>query len=91
MAEERIIHGHLSAVGGLKGSLSGTEEIGGTVTLPAIAEAPRYEGPYTVLPRLGGDIVLATAAKLMGDDVTVKKIPVVSTSNIYGGQTVVIG
>lgn len=90
MPEENIIYGHLSPVGGIIGCLSGTDEIEGTVTLPEVAEAPRYEGPYTVIPRLR-DIILATKQKLMSDDVTVKEIPVVATSNIYGGKTVLIG
>lgn len=53
-------------------------------------DADPYEGVYDVTPRLTQQM-LATEDKLMLDDVTVHPIPVVSTSNPYGGQTVVIG
>lgn len=51
----------------------------------------KYEGTYEVIPILYDDQVLETKKKVMMDDVTVKPIPVVSTTNPYGGQTVVIG
>lgn len=53
-------------------------------------DADPYEGVYEVTPRLAKQ-VLATEDKLMRADVTVHEIPVVSTTNPYGGQTVVIG
>ena len=49
-----------------------------------------YEGSYEVTPRLYTQ-TLDTDQKLMGDDVTVYEIPVTRTSNLQGGQTVVIG
>lgn len=62
-------------------------EIGASYVLNKNAD---YEGDYTVTPRLY-DQTLETADKVMSDDVTVYEIPVVYTSNLYGGQTVVIG
>ena len=53
-------------------------------------EGDPYEGPYEVTPRLT-EQVLETIHKTMRDDVTVHEIPVVMTSNVYGGKTVVIG
>lgn len=50
-----------------------------------------YEGPYSVTPRLYYGDELATRGYLMRDNVIVNAIPVVQTTNIYGGQTVVIG
>lgn len=50
-----------------------------------------YSGPYTVIPVLHDDQVLETREKLMTDDMTVKAIPIVQTTNPYGGQTIVIG
>ena len=52
---------------------------------------PDYEGPYIVTPILNNDTILETQEKTMRDDITVKAIPVVQTTNPYGGQTVVIG
>ena len=49
-----------------------------------------YDGAYDVMPKLT-EQKLDTKNLLMRDDVTVYKIPVVQTSNPYGGQTVVIG
>ena len=50
----------------------------------------RYAGPYNVTPRLY-EQSLATADKVMSDDVTVFEIPVTRTTNPDGGQTVLIG
>lgn len=50
-----------------------------------------YEGNYTVIPILDNDQILETFRKVMKEDLTVKAIPVVRTTNIYGGKTVVIG
>ena len=50
-----------------------------------------YTGPYEVTPILYDEQELRTNNKLMKDNVTVKPIPVVITSNPYDGKTVVIG
>ena len=71
--------GKLSAVGGLSGTLS----LGS-------GTAPQYEGAYEVTPTFD-EQTLYTSGKQMFDDVTVHQIPVVRTSNPYGGQTVLIG
>ena len=55
-----------------------------------VADVPVYEGEYSVTPRLY-EQTLATDGYLMRDDVTVEVIPVTQTSNLFGGQTVVIG
>lgn len=52
---------------------------------------PVYTGEYTVKPKLYLEQTLETEGKQMLDDVTVLEIPVTTTSNIYGGKTVVIG
>lgn len=58
--------------------------------IPMIAtDADEYEGPYDVVPRLAAQS-LATAQKLMLDDVTVEGIPSYRTTNVGGGYTVVI-
>lgn len=56
-----------------------------------IRDYDTYEGSYTVKSVFGNDYALHTEGKLLTDDITVQKIPVVSTSNLYGGRTVVIG
>ena len=50
-----------------------------------------YTGETTVIPVLNDDQVLETRNLVMLNDVTVKPIPIVQTSNPYGGQTVIIG
>ena len=52
---------------------------------------PIYDGPVTVVSRIGEDQTLETALHTLMDDITVGRIPVVETSNPYGGNTVVIG
>lgn len=44
---------------------------------------PPYEGPYEVIPKTV-DQTLQTKQKSMVDDVTVKEIPYVEVSNIFG-------
>ena len=84
------VRGRVSGVGGIRARVGTVGQIGGKVTLPSVMRQEEYEGPYTVTPRLD-EQVLQTAHKSMTDDVTVEVIPVVYTSNIHGGKTVVIG
>ena len=49
-----------------------------------------YTGDYEVTPHFA-EQTLFTQGKMMTDDVTVHQIPVVRTTNPYGGQTVLIG
>lgn len=52
---------------------------------------PQYDGTYSITPQLGEITVLATSGKYLAADVAVDKIPITSTSNSAGGQTVIIG
>lgn len=70
----------------------------GTQTFPMsfgsvvrIGDYELYDGPYTIDPRLHESIALPTGGLAMREDVTVNEIPVVKTTNPYGGYTVVIG
>lgn len=56
----------------------------------SFTDVPEYEGEYEVTPRLY-EQSLETTNKALRNDVTVRQIPVVYTSNLYDGQTVVIG
>lgn len=60
------------------------------VDLSDIQPANQYTGDYEVTPRLYLQ-TLATNGKSMRNDVTVYEIPVVSTTNPHGGQTILIG
>lgn len=51
--------------------------------------AKPYEGPYEVTPKVEAQ-TLATAEKLMREDVTVNKIPYYVVGNTSGGDTVYI-
>ena len=50
-----------------------------------------YTGNYEVTPVLFDEQELLTRNKLMTDNVTVHEIPITTTTNPYGGRTVVIG
>lgn len=58
---------------------------------PYAPHYPEYTGAYEVTPILNNEQVLDTDNKVMTDDVTVHPIPVVYTTNPYGGKTVLIG
>ena len=88
--QNATISGVVGSVGGIGGSVGRIGGIAGKVELPEMAEAPTYEGPYTVVPKLTRK-KLETSGMLMRDDVTVKEIPVTYTSNLYDGKTVIIG
>lgn len=73
--------------------LSGSDGLSGLdveVTTPDAVDIPSYDGAYEVTPRLRTQR-FETENKRMTKDVTVYKIPVVYTSNIHDGKTVVIG
>lgn len=60
--------------------------------LSEIVEVTKYEtydGEYTVIPTLENQ-TLATADKLMKQDVTIEKIPHYEVSNNAGGTTFII-
>lgn len=71
----------------LEGSLSGNEGLIAEVTS---FEVDPYKGEYEVTPKLGSQ-TLDTDGKVMVEDLIVHEIPVVKTTNIQGGQTVLIG
>ena len=50
----------------------------------AYSTAETYDGAYEVTPMADVEQVLATAQKLMADDVTVHKVPYYETSNDHG-------
>ena len=82
--------GTLSGTVGLRGTLSTEGVLIGTITLGAGAGYPEFEGSYEVTPTLS-EQTLATNNTHMSDDVTVHRIPITYTSNIYDGKTVLIG
>lgn len=85
------LHGTLTSVGHLQGTLVGDHhKIQGTLTIPNAPGLEVYGGPYEVTPRLYAQS-LDTDGKLMEDDVTVFEIPISRTTNPTGGLTVLIG
>lgn len=84
------IIGTLTAAGALSGALSAQGGMSGAISIPNQIPTPAYEGEYIVIPRLY-EQALETSGYRMLDDVTVRKIPVVQTTNPTGGLTVVIG
>lgn len=71
----------------IEGELSGDDGLIAEVTS---FDVDPYEGEYEVTPRLGSQ-TLDTDGKVMVEDLIVHEIPVVKTTNIQGGQTVLIG
>lgn len=49
-----------------------------------------FVGDYEVIPKVS-EQRMPTKGKVMRDDVTVKSIPLFSTSNLSGGNTIYIG
>ena len=87
----RELIGFISGAGRLTGFISGTGRLEGTLSFGRVnVPIPSYTGEYEVTPHFEEQILL-TNGKKMNDDVTVHQIPVVRTSNPYGGQTVLIG
>lgn len=54
-------------------------------------DVPKYDGEYIVTPSTETDITLATAHKLLENNVKVNKIPFAEVSNNTGGKTATIG
>ena len=52
---------------------------------------PEYTGPFTVIPKIATAQILETAQKTVLQDIEVTKIPVHTTTNPAGGNTVFIG
>ena len=59
--------------------------------VPYAQHYDEYTGNYVVTPVLYDEQELLTRNKLLRDNVTVKEIPITTTTNPYGGKTVVIG
>lgn len=85
------LHGTLTSVGRLQGSLVGDHhKIQGTLTIPNAPGIEVYTGAYEVTPKAWEEQVLATDGKLMTDDVTVFRVPYYETSNLFDGKTAYI-
>lgn len=52
---------------------------------------PEYDGPTTVVSRIGEEQVLKTALRTVMQDIEIERIPVWEVSNPAGGVTVTIG
>ena len=59
------------------------------VTRTSAGDAPVYDGPYEVTPKVTAQ-TLQTAQKFMQEDVSVRAIPYFDVSNQAGGNTIYI-
>ena len=84
------LSGIVESGGTIQGRLSAEGVLIGEVGFPKCDYPMAYDGEYEVTPRLY-EQYLDTDSKYMEKDVTVYEIPITRTSNIAGGQTVVIG
>ena len=64
--------GKLGGVGGISGTVSGSGKLNARITTPKIV--PTYTGTYTVTPTMTTQI-LATAGRMLNDDITINPIP----------------
>lgn len=76
------------AIESLKGTISGSAEIKGTVTVARDYDI--YDGEYEVTPNAHKSQTLETADKLLKENVTIAKVPYWETSNPSGGNTIYI-
>ena len=56
-----------------------------------IRDYETYDGEYEINPILYDEQILQTRKRVMLDDLTIRPIPIVSITNPFGGQTVIIG
>lgn len=85
-----ILHGQLSSVNRISGSLSLTGALTGALSIPTYIDVEKYDGEYEVSPAFE-DCTLETKNKTLTDDILVKAIEVQTVSNLSGGKTVYIG
>lgn len=52
---------------------------------------PLYDGEYSVVSRIDGDVRLPTAGTKLTRNIVIKTIPYSETTNLSGGVTVYIG
>lgn len=73
----------------MTGRLSGSVNIGGNMTIPAVVPPPTYEGAYEVTP---GDeaVTLETEGLVMEHDVIVSAIPSNHGKVTYDGSTLTV-
>ncbi len=91
--------GKLSGMEALSGKFSGGEALSGRLScmgtlsgkLSTINVQSEYKGPYESVSNLFEDTTLPTKDKFLNDDITIKKVAFVETSNESDGTTVYIG
>lgn len=90
----------LSTIAGLTGTLSCEGKLSGTIegltgtlfgTLSTTTPQNEYDGPYEVMSDLFEDEEMKTKDKVLTQNITVKKVAFVETSNESDGITVYIG
>ena len=87
-----LLKGYLSDTSSkLNGSISSPSGISGSITAGDGQLHDIYNGETEVNPSTKSDKVLLTKDKLLVEDIRVKKIEYVETSNLSNGVTVYIG
>lgn len=94
MNDTVVIDGVVDLISIIDGELSLDQECAGEVgAFMAIRDGayPVYEGPTTVIPKIATEQILETKNRSLLDDIEVTRIPVHTTANPSGGNTVYIG
>ena len=82
------LSGSISAKSTLSGSISAEETLIGSLSV--VKEYEHYTGDYQVIPLTFNAQALATADKVMTDDITISQVPYWETSNSSNGMTAYI-
>ena len=85
------ISGSLSGQSPLSGVLSDSSSLSGNLTISGGIATDIYKGEYEIVPSTKLDQLLNTKNKTLTDDLLVKKITYIETSNIANGKTIYIG
>ena len=85
------LQGTIKAKGVLSGNIASSGQLMGAVVIPTSVHSETYDGEYVITPKLSEDVILKTKAKVLRDDLTIRKIPQYEVSNESGGKTFIIG
>lgn len=86
-----VISGTLATIQTVTGIVSEMDTVSGGITVGGRGDYPEYDGAYEITPLPGTDQILATAGRVLTENVNVLEIPYYETTNESGGYTVSIG
>jgi len=79
----------LSSIGTLTGALSSTGELSASLTIPSVANAPRYDGDYTFTPTQA-EQTIPIKDLMARQDITIEAIPSNYGLITWNGSTITV-